>query len=71
MLKFLQPMKHLWLYIPYKIFKHSLIRTDFITSVYELFDNPSYTYSIQRQVENGQDFVTYYANCITLTKEHN
>ena len=37
-------MKYLLFYIPYNICKHSLIRfwIDFIASVYELFDNPSY-----------------------------
>ena len=30
-----------------------------------------YMYRVQQQVENGQDFVTYYANCMTFTKEHN
>ena len=29
-------------YIPYKICKHTLLSIDFIVSVYELFDNPSY-----------------------------
>ena len=29
-------------YNPYKIFKHGLISIDFIASVYELFDYPSY-----------------------------
>ena len=36
-------MKHLLFYIPYKIWKHSLISIDFVASVYELFDNLSYT----------------------------
>ena len=35
-------IKHLLIYIPYKIRKQSLISIDFIASVYELFDNPSY-----------------------------
>ena len=35
-------VKHLLFYIPYKIYKHSLISIDYITPVYELFDNPSY-----------------------------
>ena len=41
-LKFSQLIKYLLFYIPYKICKHSLISIDFIASVYELFDNPSY-----------------------------
>ena len=35
-------MKHLLFYIPYKIYKLTLISIDFTASVYELFDNPSY-----------------------------
>ena len=39
---FSQLIKYLLVYIPYKICKHCLINIDFIASVYELFDNPSY-----------------------------
>ena len=35
-------MKHLLFYIPYLIRKQSLISIDLNTSVYELFDSPSY-----------------------------
>ena len=35
-------------YIPYKICKHGLISIVFIASVYELFDNPSY--SVEKNV---------------------
>ena len=38
---YLQIIKHLLFYIPYEIWKHNLY-IDFIASVYELFDNPSY-----------------------------
>ena len=41
-LKFLQLVEHLLFYISYKICKHNLMSIDFIASVYELFDNPSY-----------------------------
>ena len=34
-------MKNLF-YYPYEIIKHSFINIDFIASVYELFNNPSY-----------------------------
>ena len=34
--------KKMFVYIPYKIWKHILIRIVFIASIYELFDNPSY-----------------------------
>ena len=42
LLNFSQLIKNLLFYNPYKICKHSLISIDFIASVYELFDNPSY-----------------------------
>ena len=41
-LKFSQLIKHLLFYIPYEIYMHSLKSIDFIASVYERFDNPSY-----------------------------
>ena len=41
-LKFSQLIKHLLFYIPHKICKHSLDNINFIASVYELSDNPSY-----------------------------
>ena len=41
-LKFYQPLEHLLFYISYKSCKQSLMSIDFIASVYELFDNPSY-----------------------------
>ena len=41
-LNFSQLIKNLMFYNPYKICKHSLISIDFITSVYEFFENPSY-----------------------------
>ena len=50
-------MKHLLFYIHYKICKHSLIKIDFIASVYELFDNPSYL--------SGKHF----CSCIPLAAE--
>ena len=44
-------------YTLYKICKHSLISIDFIASVYELFDNPSYT---SQDIEHAsQDYRIY------------
>ena len=42
LLNFSQLIKNVLFYNPYKIGKPSLISIDFIASVYELFDNPSY-----------------------------
>ena len=45
-LKFLQLVEHLLFNISYKICKQSLMSIDFIPSVYELFDNPSYKHNL-------------------------
>ena len=42
--KFSQLIKQMLFYISCKICNHSLISIDFIASVYELFDNPSYIF---------------------------
>ena len=68
-LKFYQHVEHLLFYISYKICKQSLMSIDFIASVYELFDNPSYFddfFFVKKKYCKNVPVHTYYIYVIKL-----